>query len=168
MSQHPNLVPIEGIAARLGVPAEHTHALNYEAQTLTAGNRLFISTAVAEACIETIPGMGIAALTEPYNGLEPYTVNAVRRKVGFLRESSVDGDLLRVKGYVYGWDFPDLMKEIAAGTLGMCLAVTYPIDSEVRDGVVHLRQFVCTGIGLLRREHCGFQGTEVSFGKFSG
>jgi hypothetical protein len=95
---HPNLTPIEGIAARLDVASRHAAFLDYTKGTLSPGPGLLISSAVAEACLPGIIGMGVNALTEKHLNFEPYTLNPPRRKVGFIREASIDGDLIRVKG----------------------------------------------------------------------
>ena len=160
--QHPNLTPIEGTAARLDVPSLHSLAVNYRERTVAPGPGLVLHRGVAMECLQSIPGIGINALTEPHGQHAPYSLNATRHKVGFISGARIEDDLIRVSGYVYGWDFPDVISAIQQGGLGMCLSLSYPNDSEIIDGVIHPRLFLCTGVALLRKECCGFPETGVA------
>jgi hypothetical protein len=160
---HDNLQPIDGMAARLGVPSRHRLSVDYSKGTVSPGAGILISHAAAEPSLQTIIGMGINALTEPYKNFAPYTLNVPRRSVGFISEAWTDVDLLRVKGFVWGFHHPDVLAEIRKGGLGMCLALTYHKDAPVIDGIISPKIFLCTGVALMKKECCGFD-SEVSLG----
>jgi hypothetical protein len=161
--QHPNLTPIEGIAGRLDVPSLHTLALDYKKGTGSPGPGIQISMSAAMESLQTIPFAGINALTERFENFEPYTVNAIRRKCGFIIAASIEDDLIKVTGYIYAVEFPDVLAEIKRGGLGLCMSLTYPHIgmSELINGVIHPKVFICNSIGLMKKECCGWPDTEV-------
>src|ERR1700748_3148336 len=95
---HPNRIPFDGVLTRLD-----------EASTRppsgAKGHRVVLTKEAAEAALPSLLGMGIG-FTPSYDGHD------VRRKCGLITEANIVGRELRVNGYVYGRDFPEVVKQI--------------------------------------------------------
>ena len=77
-----------------------------------------------------------------------------RRKIGLLTEANLAGQKLMVKGYLYGRDFPEAAREIAASSPN-ALGMSYELaDARVEDLRAEVWKLTCvtfTGAAILLR-----------------
>jgi hypothetical protein len=145
---NPNKMPFTGVLLMVDVPStKPPHG--------SRGHRIFVPRAVARKRLSGLIGMGLNY--EPH--LESH---APRRKVGVITEAWLDGDKVRVKGFVYKKDFPEVESDFKQGRLGMSmeLANVY-VDDENAD-VWHLEDFHFTGATVLKKDAAAYYQTALA------
>ena len=145
---HPNKIPFEGVLTTVD-----------EASTRppsgAKGHRVILT---AKAAIEALPsllGMAIG-FTPGYDGHD------VRRKCGLITEADVIGRELRVTGYLYGRDFPEVVKQLstgALGSMGMSYEVADALVENMTSDVWTVTRAVFTGAAVLLRDKAAYRGT---------
>ncbi len=109
---HPNRIPFEGVLTTVDEPSTRP-------PSGAKGHRVVLAAKAAREALPSLLGMAIG-FTPTYDGHD------VRRKCGLITEADVVGRELRVAGYVYGRDFPEVVKQLETGrpgTMGMSLRV---------------------------------------------
>jgi hypothetical protein len=148
--EHPNRVPFSGVLTRVEVPSDR-------APSGAAGHRVLLPRAVAEQALGSLLGMAV----DYAPGLRGHDT---RRKIGVITLAEIVGDRLQVRGYLFGKDFPDVLREMRgrAGRLGMSYEVT---DVRVADSAADiwvLEQVVFTGAAILERTAAAYACTSLA------
>lgn len=145
---NPNKMPFTGILLLVDTPStKPPHG--------SRGHRILVPKAVARKRLSGLLGMGLNY--EP--SLESH---APRRKVGVISEAWLDGDKVRVKGFVYKKDFPEVEEDFKQGRLGMSmeLANVYVRDEDA--DVWYLEDFHFTGATVLKKEAAAYYQTALA------
>ena len=95
---HPNRIPFEGVLTTVDEPSTRP-------PSGARGHRVVLTAKAATEALPSLLGMAIG-FTPEYDGHD------VRRKCGIITDADVAGRELRVAGYVYGRDFPDVVKQL--------------------------------------------------------
>lgn len=169
--RHPNRVPFRGVLAPVDVPSDRPpEGAN--------GHRVVLSRAAAERALASLLGMAL-------DYLPALSGHDQRRKVGIITEAEVaigprpsalgqnrpaegrrptaDGAVLEISGYLYGRDFPELIREMRTGAaaLGLSYEITEARVADVRASVWVLTEVTFTGAAILRREKAAYAGTSI-------
>lgn len=152
---HPNRIPFDGVLTRLD-----------EASTRppsgAKGHRVVLTKEAAEEALPSLLGMAIG-FTPSYDGHD------VRRKCGLITEANIVGRELRVKGYVYGRDFPEVVKQMDAAATAGSMGMSYELaDAHVEDMLAHvwvLTRATFTGAAVLLREKAAYRHTSFALRK---
>jgi hypothetical protein len=90
-----------------------------------------------------------------------------RRKCGIITQANVEGAQLRVAGYLYSKDFPEVerqMRACAPGAMGMSWELADAHVEDMRAEVWTLTRATFTGAAILLREKAAYRGTSFALG----
>jgi hypothetical protein len=96
---HPNRIDFRGVLTVLDRPSERAPNGAY-------GHRVILTRAGAEEALPSLIGMALDYAPE-------FDRHDARRKVGIITTADVVGRRLEIGGYLYGKDFPEIIKEVA-------------------------------------------------------
>jgi hypothetical protein len=145
---HPNRVPFEGVLTLVNAPSD-------KAPSGARGHRVILTRDAAESALPSLLGMAVD-YRPGWDGHDS------RRKIGVLTEASIAGQRLKVRGFLYARDFPDVAGEIAAST-GDSLGMSYELaDARVEDmraEIWKLTRVTFTGAAILLRDKAAYRAT---------
>jgi hypothetical protein len=146
--EHPNRVPFQGVLTRVNEPSTRPP---HGAQ----GHRVLIPAAVAEQAIPSLIGMAIDVSED----LTDHT----RQKIGIITSAWLDGHDLRVEGFLYGKDFPDLVERLREEreSLGMSYEITQVAVEDEAASIWTLADYVFTGAAILRKRSAAYEQTSL-------
>lgn len=145
---HPNRIPFEGV---LTVVDE----ASTRAPSGARGHRVILTRAAATEALPSLLGMAVG-FTPQWDGHD------VRRKCGLITDADVVGNELRVQGYVYGRDFPEVVKQIEGGkpgVMGMSYELADAHVADMRAEVWTVTRAMFTGAAVLLREKAAYRDT---------
>jgi len=170
VAKHPNRAAFHGVLTLVGVPSDKPPAG-------ARGHRVLLRRAATEQALPSLLGMGL-----------DYTPSLdrhdARRKVGIITEATLDdrgkpiaaaqmGNAgakqkgavsLKVSGYLYAKDFPEVVEQVragGAGALGMSYEIADARVAEVNAPVWEITDFSFTGAALLRRDKAAYGQTWI-------
>ena len=91
---HPNRVPFEGVLTLVDEPSNRP-------PSGARGHRVILTRAAALAALPSLMGMAVD-YAPGWDGHD------ARRKCGIITQADVEGNRLRVSGYLFGKDFPEV------------------------------------------------------------
>lgn len=149
-SKHPNRVPFSGVLTVLDTPSDRAPAG-------AAGHRVVLPLRVAEAALPSLLGMAV----DYAPGLRGHDV---RRKIGVITSAEIQGRKLQIGGYLFGKDFPDVVRELQArrDRLGMSYEVTGVRVTDPSAEIWALEHVVFTGAAILERDAAAYQTTSLA------
>jgi hypothetical protein len=152
VADHPNRIPFEGV---LTVVDEASTRPPSGAR----GHRVILTRDAAKAALPSLLGMAVD-FAPKWDGHD------ARMKCGIITEADVIGNQLRVGGYLFGRDFPEVIRQIeqsASGTMGGAMGMSYELaDAHVTDmraEVWTLTRATFTGAAILLREKAAYRNT---------
>ncbi len=148
--EHPNRVPFSGVLTRVECASD-------KAPVGAAGHRVKLPRAVAERALASLLGMAV----DYAPGLRGHDV---RRKIGVITRAEIADDRLEVSGYLYGKDFPEILRELRARRerLGMSYEVTSVRVKDTAADVWELENVVFTGAAILERSAAAYEATSLA------
>ncbi len=97
---HPNRLPFEGVLTLVDVASD-------KAPNGARGHRVILTRSAAEAALPSLLGMAVD-YKAGWDGHD------ARQKCGIITSAEVDGNRLRVAGYLFARDFPEMEEKIHA------------------------------------------------------
>lgn len=146
--ENPNRMPFTGVLLIVDAPStKPPHG--------SRGHRILVPRAVAKKRLSGLVGMGLNY--EP--NLESH---APRRKVGVITEVWLSGDEVKVKGFVYAKDFPEVKQDFKQGRLGMSMELANVYVKDEHADVWYLEDFHFTGATVLKKEAAAYYQTALA------
>lgn len=152
---HPNRIPFEGVLTFVDVASDR-------APSGAKGHRVVLTKQAAVEALPSLMGMAVNYGTR-WDGHD------AQRKCGIITEADVEGVLLRVAGYLFGKDFPEVGKKMAdasvkgdAGGMGMSYELADAHVEDMRASVWRLNKVTFTGAAILLRSKAAYAGTRSS------
>ena len=148
---HPNRMPFEGV---LTVVDEASNRPPAGAR----GHRVILTRAAAMAALPSLLGMAVD-YTPGWDGHD------ARRKCGIITEADLDGKELRVSGYLFAKDFPEVeqqMKRSEPGSMGMSYELADAHVENMHAEVWKLTRATFTGAAILLREKAAYRSTSFA------
>jgi hypothetical protein len=146
---HPNRVPFEGVLTLVDEASDR-------APSGARGHRVLLTRAAAMAALPSLLGMAVD-YRPGWDGHD------ARRKCGLITNADVKGNQLRVSGYLYGRDFPEVeaqMRQGERGAMGMSYELADAHVADMRASVWTLTRVTFTGAAILLREKAAYQKTD--------
>ena len=145
---HPNRIPFEGVLTTVD-----------EASTSppsgAKGHRVLLTAKAAHEALPSLLGMAVG-FTPEYDGHD------VRRKCGLITNADVVERELRVSGYLYGRDFPEVIKRLDTGPPG-CMGMSYELADAVVENMLAevwtVTRATFTGAAVLLRDKAAYRAT---------
>ena len=147
---HPNRVPFEGVLTLVNVASDRAPAG-------ARGHKVMLTQEAAERAIPSLLGMAVD-YRPGWDGHD------ARRKVGLLTEACLAGRELKVRGYIYARDFPEVAETIRAsrsGAMGMSYELADARVEDMRSDIWKLTRVTFTGAAILLRDKAAY--LETSF-----
>jgi len=160
---HPNRVGFRGVLTLVD-------AISDKAPTGGRGHRVFLTRKAAEAAIPSLLGMAL-----DYS--PSWNAHDAKRKIGVITHAEVVGREIVIGGFLYGHDFPEVIKQIegpvfpvedADGNvrairdeLGMSYEVTDVWVEDIRASIWVLNKVTFTGAAVLRRDKAAYRSTWI-------
>jgi len=145
---HPNRVPFEGVLTLVDEPSNRP-------PSGARGHRVILTREAALAALPSLMGMAVD-YAPGWDGHD------ARRKCGIITQADVEANRLRVSGYLFGKDFPEVEDRMRRGTAGM-MGMSYEIaDAHVEDmnaEIWKLTRATFTGAAILLREKAAYRNT---------
>jgi hypothetical protein len=151
---HPNRAPFTGVLTLVDEPST-------KAPSGARGHRVILTRAAALAALPSLLGMAVD-YAPSWDGHD------ARRKCGIITEADVDGARLRVAGYLYAKDFPEVerqVRECAPGAMGMSWELADAHVEDMREEVWSLTRATFTGAAILLREKAAYRDTSFALGQ---
>ena len=148
VSEHPNRIPFEGVLTLVDQPST-------KPPSGARGHKVVLTRAAATEALPSLLGMAIG-FTPGWDGHD------VRRKCGLITEADLVGSELRVSGYLYGRDFPEVVKQVEGsllGSMGMSYELADAHVADMRAEVWILTRAIFTGAAVLLREKAAYRDT---------
>ena len=147
--EHPNRVPFSGVLTR--IDEESTRSPNG-----SAGHRVLITKAVAEAALNSLIGMGVDVS-------EDFTEHNTRMKIGVITGAEIQGKDLIISGHLYGSDFPKEVAKIKANKniLGMSYECKRVFIRNTNSDIWVPESLIFTGAAILLRDSAAYQDTSI-------
>ena len=143
---HPNRLPFEGVLTLVDVPSD-------KAPSGSRGHRVILTRAAAEAALPSLLGMAVD-YKEGWDGHD------ARQKCGIITSAELDGRHLRVAGFVFGKDFPEIEQRMASpGSMGMSYELADAHVADTKASVWTLTRATFTGAAILLREKAAYGST---------
>jgi len=146
---HPNRVPFRGVLTQVDIASQRPPAG-------ARGHRVVLTREAAESALPSLIGMALD-YTPQMDGHD------ARRKVGIITAAEIVERELRIAGYLFGRDFPELLRELkspAAG-LGMSYELADARVEDVRAEVWKLTEVIFTGAAILKRDKAAYSHTSI-------
>jgi len=145
---HPNRVPFAGVLTLVDVPSE-------KAPAGARGHRVVLRRMAAEAALPSLMGMAVD-FTSSWDGHD------ARAKCGIVTHAAIDGYQLKVRGYLFARDYPEVelgIDEHGEGAMGMSYELADAQVADMRASVWKLDRVTFTGAAILLREKAAYRGT---------
>ena len=152
---HPNRARFAGVLTLVDEPST-------KPPSGARGHRVLLTRAAALAALPSLLGMAVD-YAPSWDGHD------ARRKCGIITEADVEGSRLRVAGYLYAKDFPEVERQVRQ-SLPAAMGMSWELaDAHVEDmqaEVWTLTRATFTGAAILLREKAAYRDT--SFELISG
>jgi hypothetical protein len=145
---HPNRASFEGVLTLINTPSDKPPAG-------ARGHRVLLTREAAEQAIPSLLGMAVD-YRPGWDGHDN------RCKIGLVTEATVAGIHLKVRGYLYAQDFPDVAKAIQAHAphaLGMSYEIADARVEDMRAEIWKLTRVTFTGAAVLLRDKAAYRAT---------
>jgi len=149
VEDHPNRMPFSGVLTRVDEPSD-------EPPGGADGKRVLIPKAVAEQALPTLLGMAID-YTDDFDG------HNHRAKIGIITEATIEGNAIRIAGFLYASDFPEECARIQQEKtrLGFSYECKVAISDKGADPWV-VSRIVFTGAALLYKDKAAYHSTSLA------
>jgi hypothetical protein len=145
---HPNRVPFEGVLTYVDVPSDR-------APSGARGRRVILTRAAADAALPSLLGMAVD-FCPGWDGHD------ARRKCGIITDAEIVKREIRVAGYLFARDFPEVerqLRAIPAEQMGMSYELADAHVEDVRAAVWRLTKVTFTGAAILLRDKAAYGRT---------
>jgi hypothetical protein len=143
---HPNRLPFEGVLTLVDVASD-------KAPSGARGHRVVLTRAAAELALPSLLGMAVD-YKAGWDGHD------ARQKCGIITSAELDGRHLKVAGFLFSRDFPEIEQRLGIhGSMGMSYELADAHVADMRAEVWTLTRATFTGAAILLREKAAYRGT---------
>lgn len=145
---HPNRIEFEGVLTRVNEASD-------KAPSGARGHRVLLTEEAATGALPSLLGMAVD-FRPGWDGHD------ARRKCGVITDAYLAGTELRVKGYLYGRDFPEVAEKLSSceeGSMGMSYELADARVENMRAEIWKLTRATFTGAAILLRNKAAYRNT---------
>lgn len=143
---HPNRLPFEGVLTLVDIASD-------KAPNGARGHRVVLTHSAAEAALPSLLGMAVD-YKAGWDGHD------ARQKCGIITAAELDDNRLRVAGYLFARDFPEMEDKIhTSGPMGMSYELADAHVADMRASVWTLTRATFTGAAILLRDKAAYRST---------
>ena len=145
---HPNRVAFEGVLTLVDLPSD-------KAPSGARGHKVVLTREAAESAMPSLLGMAVD-FKAGWDGHD------AKQKCGIITAASIEGDAVRVGGYLFARDFAEMMREMHAHgdeALGMSYELADAHVENMRAEVWRLTRATFTGAAILLRTKAAYRNT---------
>lgn len=149
--EHPNRVAFEGVLTLVDEPSTR-------APSGARGHRVVLTRGAALAALPSLLGMGVD-FTPSWDGHD------ARRKCGVITEADVVGRKLKVSGYLFAKDFPEVIRQLRSsetGAMGMSYELANAHVDDMNAQIWTLTRATFTGAAILLRAKAAYSNTRFA------
>lgn len=149
-ANHPNKLPFQGTLLITDEPSQ-------KAPHGSEGHRIYVSKKAAMNSLSDIVGMGI--------NYQPGDLDshATRHKVGVVTKGWMEGNQVKVAGFIWDRDFPEADKELKGrNDLGMSMELSDVYVDDENSNVWNLTKFRFTGATILKKDAAAYSKTSLA------
>jgi hypothetical protein len=148
---HPNRLPFEGVLTLVDVASD-------KAPSGAHGHRVVLTHAAAEAALPSLLGMAVD-YKAGWDGHD------ARQKCGIITTAELDGQRLKVGGFLFAKDFPEIEQQVALdGAMGMSYELAEAHVADMQAQVWTLTRATFTGAAILLRDKAAYRNTSFRLG----
>jgi len=154
---HPNRAPFTGVLTLVDEPST-------KPPSGARGHRVILTRDAALAALPSLLGMAV-------DYVPSWDGHDARRKCGIITHADLEGSQLRVAGYLFAKDFPEVERQVRqslAGAMGMSWELADAHVEDMRAEVWTLTRATFTGAAILLREKAAYRGTSFALGPLAG
>ena len=154
MAGHPNRVAFEGVLTFVDVASDR-------APSGANGHKVILARDAVTDALPSLLGMAVDYCPR-WDGHD------ARRKCGIITDADVEGQQLKVAGYLFGKDFPEVeheMTRLGEGSMGMSYELADAHVEDMNAEVWTLRKVTFTGAAILLKSKAAYAGTHFAIRK---
>ncbi len=148
VADHPNRAPFTGVLTLVDEPST-------KPPSGARGHRVVLTRRAALVALPSLLGMAVD-YAPSWDGHD------ARRKCGIITQADVEGARLRVAGYLYAKDFPEVerqMRQCVPGSMGMSWELADAHVEDMRAEIWTLTRATFTGAAILLRDKAAYRNT---------
>jgi len=148
VASHPNRVEFEGVLTLIDEASNRP-------PSGARGHRVILTRSAAMAALPSLLGMGV-------DHAPAWDGHDARRKCGIITQADIEGSRLRVSGYLFAKDFPEVQQHILRsrpGTMGMSYELSDAHVADMNAEIWSLTRATFTGAAILLREKAAYRNT---------
>lgn len=145
---HPNRMPFSGVLTRLDQPSDTPVGG-------AGGKRTIMSRQVAQAALPSLLGMGVD-FKPSLDGHDE------QRKIGTITAATIDGDALRIEGFLYCADFPEECRRIKAEKDALGFSMEIRAETVAEGDLLRIVGGTFTGAAVLYKNKAAYETTSLA------
>jgi hypothetical protein len=143
---HPNRLPFEGVLTLVDVPSD-------KAPNGARGHKVILTRNAAETALPSLLGMAVD-YKAGWDGHD------ARQKCGIITSAEIEDNRLKVAGYLFARDFPEMEEKIqATGPMGMSYELADAHVADMRSPIWTLTRATFTGAAILLKDKAAYRST---------
>ncbi|MBM2884092.1 hypothetical protein JFK97_06780 [Chromobacterium phragmitis] len=146
---HPNRMPFSGVLTKVDEPSDNPPGGSN-------GKRVLIPRAVAEEALDSLALMAVD-YKDGFAGHEP------TQKIGVITEAWIDGNDLKIRGFLYAHDFPDICADVQKykDKLGFSYEAQVLLD-DLKADVLEVTFCLFTGAAVMLKDKAAYTTTSIT------
>ncbi|GGH14749.1 hypothetical protein GCM10007036_14270 [Alsobacter metallidurans] len=147
---HPNRMPFSGVLVKLNEVSD-------AAPGGSGGRKILVTKEAADAALGSLLGMGVN-YTWGYDGHDP------RQKIGLITDATIEGDEIRIAGFIYAADFPEVADDIRGlkDALGFSFEAASIFVADPTADPLTITALTFTGAAILRKDKAAYTSTSLA------
>lgn len=148
---HPNKSPFAGILAIVDEPSDRS-------PSGARGHKVILTRRAAQDALWSLIGMGV-------NVVPGGEKHEAKNKVGVIEHAEVIGNTIYVRGYIFGWDMPEIVSTLqaAADPWGMSYEAHDAHVDDLRAAVWTVSKVTFTGAAIMPLDRVAYKKTKFYF-----
>ena len=129
-----------------------------------ADSPIILAMEEAQKCVGTMDLMAVDCVWSDWWPEDCMTGHDSRNKIGVVEKAYIEGNEMKMKGFIYALDFPDIAYFIKNATPALGFSMECIADVETKDdGYEHMTNVTFTGVAILFQNLAAFEDTYIDY-----